>query len=161
MKKILFLGLMMSFQAVFSQVSMEKNKLVKDGVQYKFSKYEDVFQNAEARTHFQKARTNKTVGEIFAYTGGFGLGFGIARLLSGGEKTVYVNGAPHTTKMKGEGWGFVAAGAGLIGVGIPFALAADKNARKAIALENGESTTFQPYFKVETAGNGLALSYNF
>jgi hypothetical protein len=48
-----------------------------------------------------------------------------------------------------------------VGVGIPFALAANKNAKKAISIENGEPTAFQPYFKLESAGNGLALSYNF
>ena len=58
----------MSFQMVFSQVSLEKNKLVKDGVQYKLSKYEDVFQNQDAKTYFKKAKTNKMVSEILAYT---------------------------------------------------------------------------------------------
>ena len=63
-------------------------------------------------------------------------------------------------KPKGS-WTIIGIGAGLIGIGIPFAIAADKNAKKAIAIENGEPTAFQPYFKLESAGNGLALSYNF
>jgi hypothetical protein len=137
MKKFLLFGLMTCFQTFFSQVSMEKNKLVKDGVKYKFSKYEDVFKNAEAQNYFKKARTNKTVSEVFAYTGGFGLGFGIGRLISGGEKTVYVNGSPQTTNLKSAGWSYIIIGSGLIGIGIPFAIAAGKNAKKALNTENG------------------------
>ena len=56
MKKFLLLGLLISFQIVFCQVSMEKNKLVKDGVKYKFSKYEEVFQNSEAKDYFKKGK---------------------------------------------------------------------------------------------------------
>jgi len=33
--------------------------------------------------------------------------------------------------------------------------------KKALEIENGEPTAFQPYFKLETAGTGMALSYNF
>lgn len=151
----------MCFQSIFSQVSMEKNKLVKDGVKYKFSKYEEVFQNNEAKDYFKKARTNNTVGSIFAYTGGFGLGFGLATLISGKENKISANGMTYTKEAKKGGWGFLAAGVGLIGIGIPFAIAADKNAKKAIEIENGEPTAFQPYFKLENSGTGLALSYNF
>ncbi|MCW4451571.1 hypothetical protein OK344_05050 [Kaistella sp. BT6-1-3] len=48
----------------------------------------------------------------------------------------------------------------LIGIGIPFAIAANKNAKKALEIENGGATAFKPYFRVETAGTGMALSYN-
>lgn len=161
MKKILFLCSIFWFQTFFSQVSLSGNKLMKDGTSYRFSQYREVFQKQEAQNYFKKARTNKTAAELFAYTGGFGLGFGIARLLSGGNKKFTVNGQQQTVKMKGEGWGFVAAGAGLIGVGIPFVLAANKNAEKAISIENGGSAAFQPYLRLETSGGGLALSYNF
>ncbi len=161
MNKILLLSALICFHFAFSQVSMEKNRLVKDGTKYKFSKYEEVFQNSEARDYFKKARSNKTVAEICAYTGGFSLGYGLATLISGKENTVYSNGMTYTKDAKNGGWGFLLGGVGLIGIGIPFAIAADKNAKKAIELENGESTAFQPYFKLESAGNGLAFSYNF
>ena len=163
MKKFLLLGLLISFQIVFCQVSMEKNKLVKDGVKYKFSKYEEVFQNSEAKDYFKKARSNKTASEIFAYTGGFGLGFGLSAVLFGPKNQVYGSyGSQYEVKAdKSVAWLVTGIGAGLIGIGIPFAIAADKNAKKAIELENGESIAFQPYFKLESAGNGLAFSYNF
>ena len=161
MKRIFLPGIFLLCHLCSAQVSIEKNKLVKDGVSYKFSKYENVFENAAAKDLFKKARTNKSVAEVFAYTGGFSLGFGIARLLSGGTKTYYVNDVKQSYKTKGEGWGFVAAGAGLIGIGIPFALAADKNAKKALQTENGDTTAFNPYFKLQTTGNGLAVTYHF
>lgn len=161
MKKLTIFFLFLCFNSAFSQISIEKNKLVKDGTKYKFSQYEQVFQNSEAREYFKKARSNKTAGEIFAYTGGFSLGFGLVTLISGKKNTVYSNGVAYTKEAKKGGWGFLGAGVGLIGIGIPFALAAEKNAKKSLQIENGESTAFQPYFKIESAGNCLALSYNF
>ena len=163
MNKILLLVALICFQSIFSQVSLDKNKLVKDGVKYKFSKYEEVFENQEALASFKKARTNNTVGSVFAFAGGFTAGFGIAQVLQGKDKKVIVNGQSQTVKVeKAKGGGaLIGIGVGLIGIGIPFAIAAKKNTDKAIALENGESTAFQPYFKLESAGNGMALSYNF
>ncbi len=163
MKKFLLLLFAISFQTAFSQVSLDKNKLVKDGVKYKFSKFEEVFQNNEARDYFKKTRTNKTVSEAFTYVGGFGLGFGLAQALQSEDKKITVNGSTQTVKVEKAkgGWAIVGIGAGLIGIGIPFALAANKNAKRAIAIENGEPVAFQPYFKLDSAGNGLALSYNF
>lgn len=160
MKKLLFLFAIFSFGFAFSQVSMSGNKLLKDGQTYKMSEYKEVFKNQEAANYFAKARTNKTVGEIFAYTGGFCLGFGLAQALKG-EKTVTTQfGTSVVEKPKGA-WTLVGIGAGLIGIGIPFAIGAKKNAQKAISIENGESTAFQPYFKLEPSGTGIALSYNF
>lgn len=161
MNKILLLVAMICFQTAFSQVSLEQNRLVKDGVKYKFSKYEEVFENKEALESFKKARTNKVVGEIFAYTGGFTLGFGLAQALQSKNKTINVNGQTvKVEKAKGAGT-IIGVGVGLIGIGIPFAIATGKNAKKALDIENGETTAFQPYFKLESAGNGMALSYNF
>ena len=163
MQKILLLSLLICFQSVFSQVSMEKNKLTKNGQVYKMSQYKEVFQNQDAINSFQKHRSNKTVASVFGFAGGFSLGFGLAQALRGEEKTVTTNGGTQTVKVeKAKGsLAMIGIGVGLIGVAIPFAISSEKNAKKAIQLENGESTAFQPYFKVETAGNGLALSYNF
>lgn len=162
MKKVLFLTIALFFQSTYAQVEMSGNKLMKDGQTYKMSKYNDVFKNPEALSYFKKARTNNTVGTIFAGVGGGVMGVGLARALSGGKTNVTVNGQPQTIKQDNSAaWTAVGIGAGIVGIGIPFALAAKKNADKAIQLENGESTAFQPYFKLESAGTGLALSYNF
>lgn len=163
MKKILLLSSLICFQTAFSQVTMTGNKLEKDGQTYKMSQYNDVFKNPEAASHFKKARTNSTVGSIFAYTGGFSLGFGLSAVLFGPKKQVYGSyGSQYEVKAdKSVAWLVTGIGAGLIGIGIPFAIAANKNAKKALEIENGGATAFKPYFKLETAGNGMALSYNF
>ena len=99
---------------------------------------------------------------MFAGIGGGVLGFGLARALSGGETKVNINGQTQVVKQdKSTAWTAVGIGAGIVGIGIPFAIAANKNAKKALEIENGGATAFQPYFKLETAGNGMALSYNF
>lgn len=162
MKKLFFLCVLLS---AFSsaQVTLESGRLMKDGQSYKLSDYNQVFQNEEARAYFKKARTNSTVSSIFAGLGGGLVGVGVANAITTKEQTVYVNGQKMVTKQdKSAAWTVVGIGAGVIGVAIPFALAAGKNAEKALAVENGEGTTaFQPYFKLEGGGNGVALSYNF
>ena len=159
MKKLIFLFTIFIFNFSFSQVTISGNKLIKDGKSYKFSKYQEVLTNSEAQVLFKRSRTNRTISNVFAGFGGGFMGFGLARALSGGDKTVIING--QTVTQKSKGWELVGIGAGLVGIGIPFALAAKKNTQKALELENGTGTAFQPYFKIETAGTGLALSYNF
>ena len=159
MKKLIFLFTIFIFNFSFSQVTISGNKLIKDGKSYKFSKYQEVLTNSEAQVLFKRSRTNRTISNVFAGFGGGFMVFGLARALSGGDKTVIING--QTVTQKSKGWELVGIGAGLVGIGIPFALAAKKNTQKALELENGTGTAFQPYFKIETAGTGLALSYNF
>ena len=159
-KHLLFIAFL-TINFCFSQVSMEGNKLVKDGQAYKIKDYKEVFQNEEARAYFAKAKTNSTVSQAFALVGGTAIGVGVTRAIMGPGKSYdqYGNVIGKNQKPKFT-WGLAGIGLGVVGIGIPFALAAERNAKKAIQLENGE-TVFQPYFKLETAGNGLALSYNF
>jgi len=161
MKKLVVLSFMMLFQTAFSQVSVtKKGKLVKEGQEYRTSEYEKVFQNEQARLYFRKYRTNNTVSMIFGGIGGGCMGFGLARALSGGDKTITDQyGVKHKTETKG--WGLVGVGAGLVAIAIPFALSSKKNFYKALDAENGTSTAFKPYFKLEGNENGLALNYNF
>ena len=164
MQKILLFSLLMCFQSVFSQVSMEKNKLTKDGQVYKMSQYKEVFTNKDAIKSFKHARTNKAIANVFAFTGGFGLGFSITQIIATPNKITRQGpyGETFTSKNnKSDLWTILAVGSGLAVVSIPLFIASKNSAEKAIQLENGESKAFQPYFKVETAGNGLALSYNF
>jgi len=159
-KTLLFSGILFT-QIAFGQVSVKKNKLVKDGQTYKMSQYENVFSNAEALETFKKSRTNNTVGSIFAYTGGFGIGLGLGGILFSPKEYQHSLSGNMIKNDKSGYWAIVGIGAGLVGIGIPFAIASKKNMDKALQIENGESTAFQPYFKLESAGNGLALSYNF
>ncbi|WP_326981077.1 hypothetical protein VUJ46_12400 [Chryseobacterium sp. MYb264] len=161
MKKIIVVSFILLSQIAFSQVSVtRKGKLLKDGQEYRMTEYEKVFQNTEAKHYFQKYRTNSTVSMIFGGIGGGCMGFGLARALSGGDKTVTDQyGKQHKTETKG--WGLVGIGAGLVAIAIPFALSSKKNFDKALNAENETSTAFYPYFKLEGSGNGMALSYNF
>ncbi|PZU86968.1 MAG: hypothetical protein DI529_08025 [Chryseobacterium sp.] len=162
-KSILFLILILS-QMSFAQVSYEKTKLVKDGQKYNLSKYRQVFTNPQAIDYIKKGRTNKTFADIFAFSGGFGIGFGlVGALISPNEKTFSTPYGAGTVKYDKSGyWTVFGVGAGLALISIPFHLGAEKNIKKAVEVENGGSdVAFQPYFKIESAGNGIAMSYNF
>ncbi|WP_374445607.1 hypothetical protein [Epilithonimonas sp.] len=162
-KSILILTAIVS-QLSFGQVSLEKNNLVKDGQKYKLSKYNQVLTNPQAIDYFKKGRTNKTFADIFAFSGGFGVGFGlVGALISPKEKTFTMPyGGTSTIKNDSSGyWTVFGVGAGLAVISIPFYVSAKKNFDKAIKTENGETVAFKPYFRIESAGNGLAMSYNF
>lgn len=158
--KFVFIALLMCHQA-FSQVTLSGNRLVKNGETYKFSQYNEVFSKSEAKELFKKARTNSTVGQVFAYSGGFLIGFGIVPALKGKKQEVR-NGIVYENQPS-KGWTIVGIGAGLVGISIPFGIAANKRAKEAIEIENNDipNTAFQPYFKVESTGTGISLSYNF
>ncbi|EKB61018.1 hypothetical protein [Bergeyella zoohelcum] len=163
MKKIIIttLAILVS-QMGFAQVSLDGNKLLKDGQSYKFKEYEQVFNNAEAKVYFKKARTNKTVGDIISFTGGFGLGLGLAGVLFTPQYSTEKISGQKFKNDKGGYWTMLGIGAGLVGVSIPFYVGYGKNASKAVAIENGtEPVSFKPYFKVESNGSNIALSYNF
>lgn len=160
MRKIglIFFCLLIS-QQISAQVSLSGNHFSKDGQLYKYSQYKEVFMNPEAQKEFQKARINMTVSQVFAYSGGGVLGFGLASALFGKKEEVR-NGVVY--QVKPNGWALVGIGAGLIGVAIPFAITASKKAKNAVDIENGDgSTAFKPHFKLESAGTGVSLSYNF
>ncbi|HAV02117.1 MAG TPA: hypothetical protein DCW95_02790 [Chryseobacterium sp.] len=59
MKRILLLSFVLCAQFFLSQVTIEKNKLVKENVKYKFSQYEQVFSNPEAQAYFKKREQRK------------------------------------------------------------------------------------------------------
>lgn len=163
MKKILLLALALTFQNAFSQVSMSGNKLVKDGQTYKISEYSQVFNNPVASDYMKQGRANKTAGDVISSIGGFGMGLSLGLIISTPkEQTVNTPyGSATATTDNSTRWAVFGLSAGIALVSIPFYLGAKKNFDKAIQTENGESTVFQPYFKLRSAGNGVALSYNF
>ncbi|QOW11022.1 hypothetical protein Q73A0000_11950 [Kaistella flava (ex Peng et al. 2021)] len=163
MKKILFFGAIFCFQSIFSQVTMAGNKLVKDGQSYKFSQYQQVFTNPVASDYFKQGRSNKTAGDVISSIGGFGMGLSLGLILSTPkEQSVSTPFGSATVETDNSArWTVFGLSAGIALVSIPFYVGAKKNFNKAIETENGESTAFEPYFKLESAGNGLALSYHF
>ena len=164
MKKILLLGLVFCFQIIFSQVALSGNRLVKDGQSYKFSEYQKVFSNPVANDYFKKGRSNKTAGDVISSIGGFGMGLSLGLIISSPkEQSVAIPGYGSTTVKTDNSarWAVLGVSAGIALASIPFYLGAKKNFDKAIQTENGESTAFQPFFKLESAGTNLALSYHF
>lgn len=163
MKKIIIttLAILVS-QMGFAQVSLNGNQLLKDGQSYRLKQYEQVFSNTDAKAYFKQARANKTAGDIISFTGGFGLGFGLAGVLFTPQYSTEKISGQKFKNDKGGYWTMLGIGAGLIGVSIPFYVGYGKNASKAVAIENGtEPVSFKPYFKVESNGSNIALSYNF
>lgn len=136
---------------------------VKGNQKYRLSEYKKVFTNAEALQYMKKARTNSTVSQVFGGIGGAFMGFGLGRAISGGNKTVTQNGMVIKEKAKGT-WGFIGAGLGIVGIGIPFALSSNKNLKKAVNAQNKSSENVETKatsYRFEIGGNGIALSYNF
>jgi len=163
MKKIIFASAILLTQTVYSQVSLSGNKFLKDGKTYKISQYDQVFQKSESLELLKKAKTNRTTATVLCFGGGFSLGFGIAQIIAHGKtKTAYdIFGNPYTIKPRNTtAWTMVAIGGGLVAIAIPVGAGAKKDIDEAIKMENG-TTAFQPYFKIENSGGGLALSYNF
>lgn len=144
----------------FAQVTADKRRLIKDGKTYRFKEYKQVFQNTEARRYFAQARTSSTIGVVLGTLGGAFVGAGLVQVIvQGSEKPHYFNGTQVETK---PNWAPVWIGVGLIGVGFAATWSANKKAKKALNIENeGVGTAFQPHFKMEVGGNGIALSYNF
>lgn len=163
MKKLLLLTILLFAQSLFSQVSMQGKKLLKDGQTYKSSKYREVFSNPVAADYFKKGRANKTAAEIFSYFGGFGMGFSLGQIIASPKGSIiYTPYGNFNTKTDNSArWTVFAVSAGVTLVSLPFYLGMKKNFDKAIATENEGTSAFQPYFKVENSGNGVALSYNF
>lgn len=163
MKKQILLPIILLSQIFFGQVTLEKNTLVKDGQTYKMSQYEQVFSNPKALAYVKKSRNNGTFATIFGIAGGAAVGAGLGNIIFN-NKTHRQQVMGYTFETKPDhsvAWLVTGIGAGLIAIGVPFAVSSAKNLKKAILAENGESTAFQPYFKVESAGIGFALSYNF
>ncbi|MCL8536340.1 hypothetical protein M9991_05625 [Chryseobacterium gallinarum] len=135
---------------------------IKGDQQYKFSEYKKVFTNPEALAYMKKANTNSTVSQVFAAVGGGFIGFGLAKELLR-NKTVYRNGIAYKEKQAG-GWGLIGIGLGCVGVGIPFAISAGKNLKKAVDTQNqgaGSDESKVTSYRLDIRGNGIALSYNF
>lgn len=150
----------------FAQVTFNGTRFEKNGTTYKISKYNEVFQNQESLNFVKKGRTNKTVGDVLAFTGGFGMGFSLGMILFNSKETTwqptYLSQPVNYKTDNSARWTIFGVSTGIALLSIPFYSGANKNYKKAVAAENGEtSTTFKPYFNVESAGSGIAMSYNF
>ena len=125
MKKFTLVLACLAIQLSYSQVSIHKNRLIKNETEYKFSKYEEVLSNSEAKAYFKKARTNKTAADIFAFAGGFGIGFGLVQAITGGSSEYTDLAKKHSRK---QGWTIAGIGAGVSLISIPLMISSKKNA---------------------------------
>lgn len=165
MKKLtlLLIGIIFS-QCISAQVTFENGVFLKDGKTYRINEYKDVLENDEAEKLFKKAKSQGTLATIVGGVGGGLLGGGLGILLFPQKReTINQYGQRVVEKQNSsDGWIFMGIGAGIIGAAIPIANSANKKAKKAIKIENGEtSSAFKPHFKLESRGASLALSYNF
>lgn len=170
MKKLIFVLLCSIFPLVsFAQQSdslrlgkSNREFFIKGDQKYKFSEYKKVFTNQEALGYMKKANTNSTVSQIFGAIGGGFIGFGLVKEITK-NKTAYYNGVAVKEKQSG-GWGLIGIGLGAVGIGIPFAISADKNLKKAIDTQNkepGADEAKATSYRLDIRGNNIGLSYNF
>lgn len=105
--------------------------------------------NEEANELVRKARTNKVVGDIMGYSGSFAIGWGIGGAIAG---------APIE-------WGWIGAGAGLIGLDLLFQNSFSKKAQLATEVFNANMPYGSMKTPVELAigvqKNGFGLALNF
>ncbi|MBL7741100.1 MAG: hypothetical protein JNK14_17895 [Chitinophagaceae bacterium] len=76
--------------------------------------------NAEAFRYLNRSKTNNTVAFITGFIGGALIGYEIGNAIGG----------------QSVNWAVISAGAGIIGLSIPFDIGARKNAKKAVHLYN-------------------------
>ncbi|RMZ60951.1 hypothetical protein D1632_02980 [Chryseobacterium nematophagum] len=174
MKKFLLTVFLSTFSvSIFAQHSdsliignSNKKFFIKGTQTYKSSDYKEVFTNTEALHYIQKSRTQGAISQFFAGFGGGLIGVGLARALSGGDKTTYYNGILIKEKQKGN-WGLIGIGIGAVGIGIPLAISANHNLKKAVKAQNqsdrisSNTNSKANYYKINLNKNGICLSYNF
>ena len=170
MKKILILTLFIGYASTQAQYKIEikNNKLVRNQMEYKWSQAKVIMKNEEALNYVSKAKSNRTMGNIIASIGGFGIGYGLARVIAEPKEREVALYGPYyssyaTVKTDvSKYWQVAGISAAISLISIPFYVGAKKNIEKAAKIENGENfAEFKPYFDVKSTGMGLAMSYNF
>ena len=106
--------------------------------------------NTNAFELMKKGRTNRSLSSVLGFAGGGLLGWSIATALGDGEAN----------------WTLAGIGGGLIIVGIPISLSANKKINQAVELYNASLkptsyNAFKPELKIIANGNGFGLSMNF
>ncbi|SNS48504.1 hypothetical protein SAMN06295967_110139 [Belliella buryatensis] len=153
---VLTLGLGISLQAQQSSnpyegmLSFGSGQFFQNGKRLKMAEVIQLTKvNEEANNLARKARTNQIMSGVMAYPGSFAIGWGLGGALAG---------APIE-------WGWVGAGAGLIGAGILFQVAYSKNAQLVTEVYNANMPYASNYRPLQLAfgvqRNGLGLSLNF
>lgn len=104
--------------------------------------------NPEAFQLMQKAKSNFDVATVFGFIGGALVGWPLGTAVAGGDPE----------------WAMMAVGGGLIGVSIPYTIAYNKNAKRAVEIYNAGLNTIDVTHwdvKVGFTGNGIGLKLMF
>ncbi len=105
--------------------------------------------NPEAYKLFQQAKSNATVGTLFAIAGGALVGWPLGTATGGGKPS----------------WELAGIGAGLIVVSIPFASASNKKTKQAVSIYNQgnktSSVSWKPEFKLNLSMNQVGVAMKF
>lgn len=104
--------------------------------------------NPEASVYIDRAKTNYGASMVFNFAGGFLIGWPIGTAIGGGEPE----------------WGMAAIGGGLLLLGIPFNIATNTNAIKAIDIYNAGNggiadRTYTLSFGPNSGGAGITLKF--
>ena len=105
-------------------------------------------ESPELQAIFKKYKSNIVTGQVFAYIGGFAIGFGIGQAISGKQ----LNG------------GLIAGGVVVAAIAFIFDNSANLNLKKLVDLYNGKSAnnvSFQPFFQSELGTTKLGLIVKF
>lgn len=105
--------------------------------------------NDQAYKDIKSAKSSGTVSTVFAYAGGFLIGWPLGTALAGGKPN----------------WALLGVGAGLAGISIPFSQSANKKARKAVreynsALTSNASASLKE-FNIGVTANNVGLVFKF
>lgn len=167
MKKISILLTLLLFCVSFSQeltLSKSGKKFVKNGVEYKMSKYKTQFQNPVSKAYIKEGRGYQTAGNILGFAGGLLVGAGLPSALSQKKSSGFFD--PYTgqyikSEIKNPGWTYVGFGIGLVAVAVPLAIIGNNKVKKGVKTENTFAPKSQNFYQFDWTGNGCALSYNF
>lgn len=104
--------------------------------------------NDQSAAYMRSARSNNTMSQIVGSIGGFMVGYPVGTSMGGGKPN----------------WALAGVGAGLIAVSVPFSIAANKNARNAVAAYNeaaGVTSRNKTEFRLGFTGSGMGVSMRF
>ena len=103
--------------------------------------------NPESSVEIKKAKSSNTWASVFAFAGGFMVGWPIGTAIGGGDPE----------------WALAGVGAGLIAISIPFSSKAKKHSKTAVDSYNSRLNVNSSYYNLELkySGNGVGLVLNF
>ncbi|NVK85826.1 MAG: hypothetical protein HWE21_15985 [Cytophagia bacterium] len=131
------------------QLELQKGRIENSGNTISLKQAHDLMTNyPDAQAYMKKARTNSTMAQIFAFSGGYLIGYPIGQSIAGGEAN----------------WTLAGIGVGVALIAIPFVSAFKENATLAINLYNESdykalNNNVQLKIGVLESGVGLRVSF--